>query len=75
MTKDHLAADATAYLEGKERAAAASAADARVQAGNALASANSAAASKVLAQECAEDACSCAANAAASLFIGFLKTK
>ena len=66
VTKDHLAADATAYLEGKESAAAASAAEAGVQAGNALASANSAAASKVLAQECAEDACSCAANAAAS---------
>lgn len=66
VTKDHLAADATAYLEAKESAAAASAAEAGVQAGNALASANSAAASKVLAQECAEDACSCAANAAAS---------
>ena len=66
VTKDHLAADATAYLEGKERAAAASAADAGVQAGNALASANSAAASKTAAQECAENACSCAANAAAS---------
>ena len=66
VSKDHLAADATAYLEGKESAAAASAADAGVQAGNALASANSAAASKVLAQGCAEDACSCAANAAAS---------
>lgn len=67
VTKEHLAADATAYLEAKESAAANHAAEAGFQASNALASANSAADSKVTAQECAEEACGCAASAAEAM--------
>ena len=63
VKREHLHSEVTEYLEAKENAAAASASEAGVQAGNALASANAAAASQQSAKGCADDACRCASNA------------
>lgn len=63
VKREHFANDATDYLEGKERAAAASANAAAVQAENARLSANDAAISQGEALECANRSCNCAANA------------
>jgi len=63
VKREHLASDATDYLEEKERAAAASANQAAVQAENAKLSAQEAATSQGEALECANRACNCAANA------------
>lgn len=63
VEREYLSDAVTAYLEEKERAAAASATEAGVQAGNALASANAAATSQQAAVVCADNACRCASNA------------